>query len=416
MRGFPATMVWGLFAVLGGFTGTSASAQSAPAPQSNWTIDQPITGRALTCEKGRIKIFDCENVELLSYLPASAIGNVGQYDIWGWTDSATGREFALVGGHGGVSFVEVTDPVNPTFVGKLPFHDGVQGTAGVKVYKNYAFIVVESADAGLQIFDLTQLRDVKSMPATFQETAHYAGFANAHTLTLNPETGFAYPTGLAGDGETCNGALYMIDVRTPTKPSFAGCYSDPSYVHDAQCVIYHGPDKSYQGREICLAAAILFGEVNIVDVTDKKHPKSVGKVTVPNAQIVHQGWLTEDHRYFFLDDEGDPTDKTRTIVFDVTDLDDPVTLTVFFNQRTNATTHNLYIRGKYMYQSNYTAGLRILDVSDPKNPKEVGFLDTEPAMDGPGQRLGSWGNYPFFKNNVVAVANNGLFLVRLKLP
>jgi choice-of-anchor B domain-containing protein len=100
----------------------------------------------------------------------------------------------------------------------------------------------------------------------------------------------------------------------------------------------------------------------------------------------------------------------------MTDLDDPVLLTEYFSLTSDATTHNLYIRGQYMYQSNYTAGFRIVDISDPKNPKEVGFLDTEPALDGPGQRLGSWGNYPYFKDNVVAVTNNGLFLVRLRLP
>ena len=67
------------------------------------------------------------------------------------------------------------------------------------------------------------------------------------------------------------------------------------------------------------------------------------------------------------------------------------------------------MRGRYVYQSNYRAGLRVLDVSDPVNPKEVAFFDTTPgepttsAMGG-----GSWGNYPYFKNGVVAVSTYGL--------
>jgi len=419
---------------------TVAAGQQGSAPvDTGWTLDTPLTGRAIPCESGRIKSMDCENVELLAYLPQRAMDGAGGYDIWGWTDSTTGREFAVVGGSKGTAFVEVTDPVNPKYLGTLPFHSNVKGMAGVKVYKNHAFVVVEGAKAGLQVFDLTQLRDVRNAPATFAETAHYGNFGNAHTITLNPETGFAYPTGVTAEGETCGGGLHMIDVRTPAKPIFAGCYAGAdvaqpgggerfvqggpgmgnSYVHDAQCVMYHGPDTRYRGREICLASAILAAAVDIVDVTDKQHPKRIGAATYPSAMLPHQGWFTDDQRYFFLDDEGDESfgtaQHTRTIGFDMSNLEDPVVLVEFLNPRTTATDHNLYIRGRYMYQSNYGAGLRIVDIADPKNPKEVGFLDTAPDIgDGPGMNLGSWGNYPFFKKNVVAVASKGLFLVRLK--
>lgn len=433
MRTVPTLFVAGL--LLGGQGVTMALGQQASAAaDTGWTLDQSITGRAIPCKGGRIKSMDCQNVELLAYLPESAMGGAGTYDIWGWTDSATHREFAVVGGSDGTAFVEVTDPVNPQYLGKLPFHNEAHGTAGVKVYKNHAFIVVEGADAGLQVFDLTQLRNVPAPPAKFQETAHYANFANAHTITMNAETGFAYPTGIGGGGETCGGGLHMIDVRTPIKPVFAGCYTSggggkgpsdggvniagpPGYIHDAQCVVYHGPDKQYQGREICLNSTIQARAVEIVDVTDKQHPKLISSATYPQAVLVHQGWLTDDQRYFFLDDEIDEIMgvalTTRTLVFDMTDLDDPVVLTEFHGT-THATDHNLYINGRYMYQSNYAAGLRIIDIADPKTPKEIGYLDTAPGMpNDPGMTLGSWGNYPFFKNGVVAVASKGLFLVKL---
>jgi hypothetical protein len=58
-----------------------------------------------------------------------------------------------------------------------------------------------------------------------------------------------------------------------------------------------------------------------------------------------------------------------------------------------------------MYQGNYGAGLRIIDVGDPKNLKEVGYLTNAGS---------AWGTYPFFKNDVVAVSmDTGLFLARL---
>jgi len=104
-----------------------------------------------------------------------------------------------------------------------------------------------------------------------------------------------------------------------------------------------------------------------------------------------------------------PTDTTaqhtRTLVFDLTELSDPVVLTQYY-ATTYSTDHNLYIRGRYMYQGNNDGGLRIIDVADPKKPKEVGYL-TEVGL--------AWGTYPFFKKDVVAVSTStGLFLARLQ--
>ena len=78
-------------------------------------------------------------------------------------------------------------------------------------------------------------------------------------------------------------------------------------------------------------------------------------------------------------------DRTRTLIWDVSDLDDPVLVKEFIAE-TTTTDHNLYIKGNMMYQSNYGSGLRILDITNPEDPVEVGFFDTVP-YDGGG---GSW--------------------------
>lgn len=410
-------------ALLAPLAGVTAAGQTSGAEAESAT--SAIVGGAVKCTDGKIGVFECQNVELLSYLPLDAVGGSGSgiilNDIWGWSDSATGREFAVVGRSDGTAFVEVTDPVNPKYLGLLPLHEGsaVNFWRAVKVYKNHAFVVAESGPHGLQIFDLTQLRDVKDAPVKFQETAHYDGIGAAHSVVMNEETGYLYSTGNNSGGETCGGGLHMLDVRTPTKPAFVGCYAEPQtgsaktgYTHDAQCLIYRGPDAQYKGREICLNSSET--ALGIADVTDKKSPKTISIANYPNAAYTHQGWFTEDQRYFFVNDEGDNgaggSDKTRTIVFDLNDLDEPVVLMEFLGAANPPTgDHNLYIRGRYMYQSNYEAGLRIVDVADPKNPKEVGYLDTS------NSGAGSWSNYPYFKNNVAAVTSmaEGLFLVRL---
>ena len=298
-------------------------------------------------------------------------------DVWGWTDSETGREYALVGRMDATVFVDVSDPHNPVYLGELPKTEGSPGASwrDVKVYENHAYIVADGSGAhGMQVFDLTQLRDVANPPVLFSETSHYDEVASVHNIAINEETGFGYALGVNGGGRTCGAGLHMIDLRDPANPTFAGCFAHPQtgragtgYTHDAQCVIYRGPDVEHQGREICFNANET--AISIADVTDKEDPRPLSAASYPNVGYAHQGWLTEDQRYFYSNDELDEVnglvENTRTLIWDVTDLDDPVLVKEHFAE-TSSTDHNLYVRGRYMYQTNNTAGLRILDVGDPE--------------------------------------------------
>jgi choice-of-anchor B domain-containing protein len=403
---------------------------SGTAVDTSGTDLPAVTGGEAKCEAGKAKAFECRAADLVSFLPVSALGGkrgVLLNDIWGWTDSVTNREFALVGRTDGTAFVEVTDPANPKYLGELPLHQGARSNIwrGIRVYNNHAYIVADGAGPhGMQVFDLTQLRNVDKPPVRFEETAHYDRIHSAHTIAINEKSGFAYPVGNSMGGETCGGALHMIDIRDPARPKFAGCYADPTtgrartgYTHETQCVIYHGPDEQYKGREICFNASET--AVGIADVTEKRRPKPLSATSYPNVSYTHQGWLTEDHRYFYVNDELDELDghapKTRTLVFDVSDLDDPVVAKEFFGT-TSATDHNLYVRGHYMYQSNYVAGLRVIDIKDPINPVEVGFFDTVPFGENEPGFAGSWTNFPYFKSGVVAVTSmrEGLFMIRYR--
>lgn len=46
------------------------------------------------------------------------------------------------------------------------------------------------------------------------------------------------------------GGLHAVDVSDPLKPKFAGCFGGDGYVHDAQCLIYRGPDAKFYGKEV----------------------------------------------------------------------------------------------------------------------------------------------------------------------
>ncbi len=387
-----------------------------------------ITGDKVSCTSGKASIFGCENVDMLSFLPVSDIGGargVVVNDLWGWTDPQTHHEYALVGRIDGTAFVDVTDAAHPTYLGSLPKTAGSQSAVwrDIKVYKNHAYIVADGAgDHGMQIFDLTKLRDVKGAPATFTETARYDKIASAHNIVIDTATGFAYTVGNRQGGETCGGGLHMIDIRKPEQPKFAGCFADPAtgragtgYIHDAECVVYHGPAPKLRGHELCFNSSET--ALGVADVTNKTHPVALAHVTYPNVGYAHQGWLTDDQKYFYMDDELDEIEGqvngTRTLVWDVSDPTDPVLVTQHISKN-RATDHNLYIVGNTVYESNYVSGLRVLDISDPKNPTEVGYFDTHPVgEDAPGF-AGSWSNYPFFKSGTIVVTSmgEGIFMLR----
>lgn len=388
-----------------------------------------VSGKEVRCADGKATAFECSNTGLLSYMPISAVGGkrgVNLSGSWGWTDPVTGHDIAILGRTDAAAFVDVTDPVHPRYLGDLPRTKGANMSSWreIKTYKNYALIVSDGSGDhhGIQIFDLTRLRNVKT-PQRFTEDAHFDA-GSIHDIAVNEASGFAYAVGTASGGERCGGGSLMVDMHDPLKPKFAGCFADVGtgrarggYTHDIQCVMYKGPDKRYTGHEICMASNET--TVSIQDVTDKAHVKVLSHADYPTPAYTHQGWFTEDQRYWYLDDEldemgsvGKSVEGTRTIIFDVADLEQPVMAKEYIGT-THAIDHNQYVKGDRLYQSNYLAGLRILDISDPLNPKEVGYFDTTPG-ENTSTFAGSWNNYPFFKNGAVGVVSigEGFFMVR----
>ncbi len=384
------------------------------------------------CTDGAVGDFTCQDVDLVAFIPLKDLGgDRGNFmnDLWGWTDPETGTEYGILGRNDGTAFVDLSDPGNPVYLGDLPLTEGatINLWRDMKVYANHAFIVADASGAhGVQIFDLTQLRNVSGAPVVFTETAHYDGIFSAHNIVINQDTGFAYVVGASGGGNTCGGGLHMIDVRDPVNPVFAGCFQDlatgnsgTGYSHDAQCIVYHGPDTDYADHEICFGSNET--ALSIADVTDKENPVAISNATYPNVSYAHQGWTSDDHRFFFMNDEGDEMSGempgTRTLVFDIEDLDDPILINEHFGA-TKATDHNLYVRGQFMYQSNYVSGLRIIDISDPENLQEVGHFDTVPWGEDNAGFAGSWSNYPFFESGIILVSSmrEGLFILRKRRP
>ena len=138
-------------------------------------------------------------------------------DIWGWRNTSTGVEYALVGLNTGFSVVELSNPQNPTEVFFIP---GANTTwRDIKTWENYAYVTNEGGD-GLLIVDLNDL--------TGQTYVNFTNYFNtAHNIYMD-ENGVAYIFGT----DVGNGGVIFLDVTTnPMNPTYLGTWDD-YYIHD----------------------------------------------------------------------------------------------------------------------------------------------------------------------------------------
>ncbi|KAG5795854.1 hypothetical protein H9Q69_005072 [Fusarium xylarioides] len=382
--------------VAGGLIATALIAFLSVATAGVFDKDRyKVLSSGTPCADGKAGGYSCNKIDLLGFLRHQDMGSrtrVGN-DVWGWTHASSGREFALLGQSDGTAFAEVHPDGSLTYVGRLPTQTVASSWRDIKVIGNYAYIGSEAAGHGLQIFDLTKLLNTdKANPPTFSIrsdlAAHFSAFGNSHNIVANEETALIAAVGTAYDLK-CRAGLWMIDVSNPKRPQDAGCVASDGYVHDAQCVIYRGPQKAFQGREICFN----YNEdaLTIVDISRQK-----------------TGLAADQH--------------TTTYIVDIQDLEYPVFRGVY-KSPVRSIDHNQYVVGGVSYQANYGSGLRMVNVSSIAQDdtgalfEEIGFFDVHPeddAVGGEAQFYGAWSVYPYFQSGNILVSSieRGLFSLR----
>lgn len=402
----------------------SACGDDCPVQTASVSGERAVCGAV---EDGFVGVYPCNSIDLLAFVSLADLGSApgaDGSDIWGWTDPLTNREYVLMTQMDGTSYVDISDPMNPLVLVFIPAQVPDfrrQFWRDVKVFDNHAFIVGDRGDHGMQVFDLTRLRGLHENYegiTQMEPDAFYDEFGPCHNIVINEETGYAYCVG----STTCRGGLHMVDIARPKDPQFAGCASNDGYIHDAECIVYDGPDDRYTGQEICFG----YNEdsLTIYDVTDKAYPCVVSRTEYDNSAYTHQGWLTDDRRFMLMNDEldefeGDNKDNnTLTFIWDVQSLTDPVQFARYYSPVVSID-HNIYIEGQFAYMSNYGSGLRVNDISRIADGvlEEVAFFDVHPENDT-AEFFGTWSNYPYFESGVVAVSSieRGLFLLKPTSP
>ena len=272
------------------FWGCSNTIETTPYIPSIPTLTIPSSGLT-PCEDGFAGVYPCSGYDLQAIVSLETFRANSGNDSWGWTDPQTGKEYAIMGLDDGTAFIDISVPDQPVYLGKLATATVPSSWRDVKVFQNHAFIVSEAASHGMQVFDLTRLRNVPSKQ-NFTADARFTGFGNAHNIAINEASGFAYVIG----SSLYEGGPAFIDVNDPLNPTLEGGFSDESYSHDAHIVTYNGPDQDHHGKEILYGSKSDGGDNNqvvIVDVTDKSAPTLISNMSYSNGGYTHQGWLAD---------------------------------------------------------------------------------------------------------------------------
>jgi choice-of-anchor B domain-containing protein len=305
-------------------------------------------------------------------------------DVWGWTNPADGKEYALVGLTNGFSIVDVSNPTAPT---EVQFVSGVSTIwRDVKTWGNYAYVTNEGG-GGLLVVDLSGLPG----SITTSSWTGGIGFSTAHNIFMD-ENGIAYLCGSNGS----LGTVFIDCAANPANPPVVGSYT-ARYVHDL-----------YVRGDTMWTAEINNGIFSVVDVSNKAAPVVLASQAT-SSNFSHNCWLSDDGATLYTTDE---VSGANVDAYDVSDLSDIQQLDLFRpGTGPGSIPHNTYVRGNFLLTAWYRDGLRITDATQPGNLIEVGFYDTSP-FSGNGFN-GAWGAYPYLPSGNVLVSDieEGLFVL-----
>ena len=177
--------------------------------------------------------------------------------------------------------------------------------------------------------------------------------------------------------------LRILDVSDPTAPKEAGRFAikeEAGYVHDINVI----------EREGRLVAFVNYWDAGlwILDVADPAAVVVMGSIAWDGIAS-HSGWPfeLEGKLYYAHAEEG--YDKGLTVL-DVSDFSSPQVVSRFSTRR-GVSVHNVQVVDGVAYVSYYLDGLRVIDLRDPRNPREIGNYDTVPADNERSLIQGAWG-------------------------
>lgn len=350
---------------------------------------------------------DSLNMRTLLHYPVSQWGISGAdpdcADIWGYTDSASGTEYAIIGNRKGTLVVDVTTPASPSNALWVPGTNSLW--RDIKTWDHYAYVVHDVPSGanppynGLLIIDMDSLAQNRwkflKLPVP-RANGQVDTLARAHNIFVD-ENGILYAFG----SNVGAGGAILIDVATdPWNPVTVGLY-DGHYFHDGVA------------RNDTLYGAGLYSGIVVVNVALKSNPTMVTSWATP-SNFAHNCWLSDDGNTIYTTDE---VANGYVTCYDISDLSNVDELWRHQVQpSTSLIPHNAHVAGNHVVTSYYTFGVHALDVEFPELPVLVGYYDTSPFTGG--GYFGNWGAYPYLPSGRILASDmeEGLFVLEPEYP
>jgi hypothetical protein len=257
-------------------------------------------------------------------------------------------------------------------------------------------------DASIYVIDVTNWSApvLRGRVEGFNENLKEGRFYSAFVPSISYQSGPVYvwaaaPANACDPFPNCNDTVYIFDI-TPALVRENGYEEIDTYAAKwAPGCDGVGPrsPSGTRGHDVTVHGDVLLaadpgGGLYVVDVSDPLNPRELGRCEYPYA-MTHDAWMSEDMDYIYTTDEHFLEWGCQRPIGDVTVYDaqtygtlagGPYTCNLTqvgkYAPSTAVTSHYCYINGDWGYVADYNKGLRILDVSNPIDPIEVGYYDT----------------------------------------
>jgi hypothetical protein len=273
------------------------------------------------------------------------------------------------GGPDPVGFLQMLDVSDPAHPIALARYEGLAPpVTGVTLAGGRAYV---TTGEGLVAVDVSQPEEpvgagvyqADALPGWGRDFAHGNAFAQG-------ESSLAF----VAAGEE---GLQVVDVADPARPKVVGGYNTGGHAW----ALALGDGYAFIADE--------YNGLRVLDLTDPYNPKEAGYYDPPGRQEFYHGIAVaeggqQDHAYAYIAD-GSPQKPGLRIV-DITDPANPravgfLPLDAPAVDSVPPRVEDVAMAGDIAYVAAGTAGLRVVDVSDPRAAIEVGVYDTPGRVD-----------------------------------
>jgi hypothetical protein len=246
------------------------------------------------------------------------------------------------------------------------------------------------------------------------------------------------------------GDLRIIDITDPRRPRELadwdvrrdGPVDTRGQLAARRDVFAHSAWPFDKGNKVF--ASFWSAGVQFLDIRDPARPRLIGQTPYrpeDGYRGAHSGWFNEDETLFVQNDETMGAIRGRSgfswtfqRVFDTSSLASPRLLSTFGTEsavpgkdgRVRAdgiySVHNAVIEDDLEYTSWYSDGVRVVDLSDPRRPREVAWFVPPPTLPSKSTHVAPngrrdmpmvWGVYPWKGLVLASDMHSGLWVFRV---